>query len=208
MYTYQVVEKPKHRAAARIKCLPSSWRTLGRSLGRKNRASVARNALKDTGIRQHVLKYLSKDVQKELSVLCSKKVQSVFRIHSPGNTLLQCTYHYHGLLLPELPFFMLLEMLERFKWEDVATELTARAPTLHSVLKMCVEVKRRERPHKRSYRNSDVSVMGVCASVILRHKNQHMNALQNIISLLLHRGHAGKQVIMIYRVLINYMYYD
>ena len=58
-----------------------------------------------------------------------KKVQSVFRIHSPGNTLLQCTYHYHGLLLPELPFFMLLEMLERFKWEDVATELTARAPT-------------------------------------------------------------------------------
>ena len=96
---------------------------------------------------------------------------------------------------------MLLEKLERFKWDDVVAELTARAPTLHSVLKMCVEVKRRaRRPHKRSYRNSDVAVMGVCASVILRHKNHHMNALQNIISLLLHRGHAGKQVI---HMLIN-----
>ena len=93
---------------------------------------------------------------------------------------------------------MLLEKLERFKWDDVAAELTARAPTLHSVLKMCVEVKRRARP--RSYRNSDVAVMGVRASVLLRHKNQHMNALQNIISLLLHHGHAGKQVI---HMLIN-----
>ena len=104
MYALQVVEKPKNRAGARIKCLPSSWRTLGRSLGRKNRASVARNALKDTGIRKHVLKYLSKDVQKELSVLCIKKLQSIFRIQSRGNTLLHSTYHYYGLLLPELTF--------------------------------------------------------------------------------------------------------
>ena len=79
---------------------------------------------------------------------------------------------------------MRLERLERFKWDDVAAELTARAPTLHSVLKMCIEAKRRARPLKRSHRNSDVAVMFVCASVILRHKNQHMNALQNIISLL------------------------
>ena len=51
MYTYQVVEKPKHGAAARIKCLPSSWRTLGRSLGRKNRASVARTGKNTAGSR-------------------------------------------------------------------------------------------------------------------------------------------------------------
>ena len=38
------------------------------------------------------------------------------------------------------------------------------------------------------------AVVGVCASVLLRHKNQRMNLLQHILSLILHRGHAGKQV--------------
>lgn len=90
--------------------------------------------------------------------------------------------------------FVLVEELEKFKWDDVVNELKVRAPTLHAILHMCVDVKRRKRTAKRSYRSSNVAVMGVCASVVLRHKNQHMNVLQHIISLLLHRGHAGKQV--------------
>ena len=88
------------------------------------------------------------------------------------------------------------DKLENFRWEDLATELKTRAPTLHSFLNMCVDVKRRKRPFKKTYRPSNVAVMVVCASVLLRHKNQHMNTLQHIefVSLLLHRGHAGKQV--------------
>ena len=74
-------------------------------------------------------------------------------------------------------------------------ELETKAPTLHSLLKMCIDVKRRQSSsRKRSHRTRNASVMGVCASIILRHKNQHMNAMQSIISLLLHRGHAGKHV--------------
>lgn len=95
MLTLQVVEKARHRAAARVKCLPSSWRTLGRSLGRKNRAAVARNALRDTGIRLNVLTYLAKDVQKELNILCGKTFPSVFRVQTPGKNvvcLLCCNY--------------------------------------------------------------------------------------------------------------------
>ena len=38
------------------------------------------------------------------------------------------------------------------------------------------------------------SILGVCASILLRHKNVHMNALQRIISLVLHTGHSAKQV--------------
>lgn len=73
-------------------------------------------------------------------------------------------------------------------------ELELKAPTLHSILKMCVDVKRRRVLSKRSYRSSNVAVMGVFASAILRHKNQCMNVLQRIISLALHCGHSGKQV--------------
>ena len=41
-----------------------------------------------------------------------------------------------------------------------------------------------------AFRVSNDATMGVCAAILLRHKNQHMNALQHIVSLILHRGHA------------------
>ncbi len=80
----------------------------------------------------------------------------------------------------------------------------AEEPSAYFVrlLKVCVEVKRRERPSKktrltkRTYRPSNSAVLGVCASILLRHKNQQMNVLQRVVSLILHRGHAGKQVML------------
>lgn len=90
------------------------------------------------------------------------------------------------------------ETLGSFSWDGVADELERRAPTLHAILKECVEVKRRERPSKKrrrgSYRPSNSAVIGICACILMRHKNQQMNVLQRMISLILQRGHAGKQV--------------
>ena len=88
------------------------------------------------------------------------------------------------------------EHLEKFRWDDLA-ELKSRAPVLHEFLSMYVDVKRRQRSFKKTHRTTNAAVMGVCASLLLRHKNQHMNALQHIVSLILHRGHAGKQVLFV-----------
>ena len=45
-------------------------------------------------------------------------------------------------------------------------------------------------------------VGGLCASVLLWHKNQRMNLLQHILSLILHRGHAEKQVNVTFKIQI------
>ncbi len=47
---------------------------------------------------------------------------------------------------------------------------------------------------RRSNRPSSSAVVGVCAAILLRHKNTHMNLLQKVVSLLLNGGHASKQV--------------
>lgn len=35
-----------------------------------------------------------------------------------------------------------IDKLENFTWDDLATELKSRAPVLHTILSMCVNVKR------------------------------------------------------------------
>ena len=87
-----------------------------------------------------------------------------------------------------------LDDLANLKWDNLDSELKTRAPVLHAFLHKCVDVKRRPRPFKTSYRARNAVVMGVCSSIILRHKNQHLNLMQHIVSIILHHGHAGKLV--------------
>ena len=54
---FQIVE----RAAPSVRCLPSAWKTIGHALGKKNRASFVRHALKDTGVKKNILLCLGKD---------------------------------------------------------------------------------------------------------------------------------------------------
>ena len=87
--------------------------------------------------------------------------------------------------------------LEKFRWDDLAAELKSRAPVLHEFLSMCVDVKRRQRSFKKTHRTSNAAVMGVCASLLLRHKNQHMNALQHIVSLINPRRASAARVTVV-----------
>ena len=88
-------------------------------------------------------------------------------------------------------------------------ELQSRAPTFYAILNICAAVKRQIRSttggqKKRTYRPSTTAVIGVCASIFLHNCNQQMNALQHLVSLILHGGHAGKQVR--YIILNNIIY--
>jgi hypothetical protein len=75
------------------------------------------------------------------------------------------------------------KVLRTFSWESVVEELQVKAPTLLHLLKGCVVVKRSERPHKssrkshRSFRPTNTAILGTCAAILLRHKNQYMNLL-------------------------------
>ena len=148
-----------------MRCISSSLKGISRSVSRLNRSSIARRCMKDKQIKGKVFDLLGREIQHELS---SKKLVSCFR----------CTSR---------------DQLEAFSWTSLASEIKNRALTLHSLLKICTDVRRVTRPLKRvRRRTSNEIVRVVCASIILR--NQEMNLLQKIISVILHRGGAAKQV--------------
>ena len=157
----------------------SGLKKLVKSAGRLNRPAIARQVMKDRRIRCHILNLLEKDIQKEIAQMCSIK----------SNSLLQ---HRH------------IDALNMFSWDVLLSELRSTAPTLLRVLEGCANVKRRVRRYRghgqRKKRlqtartSSNSTVVGLCAAVLLRHHNKNMNLVQRIISVILHCGHAAKQV--------------
>ena len=61
-------------------------------------------------------------------------------------------------------------------------------------MKRWERVSKDRRTKPRSYYVSNSVVLGICAAIILRHCNTSMNLVQQIISIVLHCGHAAKQV--------------
>ena len=72
-----------------------------------------------------------------------------------------------------------MESVNRFSWDLLAKELESKAPTLYGVLSICVDVRRRKRKTKTSKQksSSNTAMLGVCAAILLRHRNQEMNLL-------------------------------
>ena len=71
-------------------------------------------------------------------------------------------------------------------WDQLHSELSKNAPTLLSFLQACTKT-RVARPNTKA-------VVGVCAAIILKHRQPKMNLLQKIISLILYAGHASKVI--------------
>ena len=152
----------------------SGMKALVRGVARRNHRTVARQAMRSKAVRTQVLAILKADIQKEMKLLCKKKTQSILRSRS-AETL--CT----------------------FSWDMLADELEEKAPNLFQVLKACVDVKRRKRiseGRRKTRITSNTVVLGVCAGVLLRHCNHHMNLIQRLIALILHAGHSAKQVLV------------
>ena len=103
-------------------------------------------------------------------MLCSKKHSSVPRDSRPDS-------------------------LATFTWDKLSEEVSIVAPTFYGILQACVGVKKRHKNMRcKTYLHSNNIALGVCASIILRHCNHHMNLFQRLVSLILHSGHSGKQV--------------
>ncbi len=165
--------KGKKKARAHPVPRSSGLKTLVRGVARRSRKSIARQTLADERMRTHVLSLLKKYIQKDMTVLCSKKEESVLRGKS----------------------------IHAFSWDILTKELQVKAPTLYAVLKACVDVKRRQKKtskvtKKRSNcrTSSNNAILGVCAGILLRHRNHHMNLIQRTIAMILNAGHSSKQV--------------
>ena len=80
----------------------------------------------------------------------------------------------------------LVHTLKNFKWTDLLSELSTHAPVLSNILHSCTKT--------RCTKGNKLATMGVCASILLKHRNKSMCLVQKIISVILQAGHSGKQV--------------
>ncbi len=167
--------KGKKKARAHPVPRSSGLKTLARGIARRSRKSIARQTLADERMRTHVLRLLKKYIQKDMTVLCSKKEneESILRGKS----------------------------INAFSWDILTKELQVKAPTLYAVLKACVDVNRRPKKERKATKkrskcrtSSNTAILGVCAAILLRHRNHHMNLIQRTIAMILNAGHSSKQV--------------
>ena len=87
------------------------------------------------------------------------------------------------------------EALTLFDWNKLESELESQAPSLFSVLRSATIVNvPPSKARKKTYRVKQSQVLGICAAILLRHRNQSMNLVQRILSVLLYNGCASKQV--------------
>ena len=79
------------------------------------------------------------------------------------------------------------QSLERFTWDRVWTEIQTHCPILASFLMKCL-------PKTDMVNKALMSSLCVCASILLKLRNPHINLVQGVLSLLLKSGHANTQV--------------
>ena len=76
--------------------------------------------------------------------------------------------------------------LNTFTWKRLLDEASTHAPVFFYILSSATKTKIK--------RSNTQAVLGTCLAVLLKHRNQSMNLVQKIISLILHNGNASKQV--------------
>ncbi len=156
--------------------LPASLKRLGRSVGRRNRKSIARQAVMDDRICNKLLHYLGRKLAKEMKCMCSMKTNSVLRAKDPTS-------------------------LQKFNFKALIEEMRSVAPKTLSLLRSCIANRKRSRATNVKTKGRTKSrvfdcdnVVGVCCALLLRGRSQRMNLLQRLVSCVLYSGHSSKKV--------------
>ena len=170
------------KARSHVISRASGLKVLTRGVARTNFRCIARQAMRVPRIKRHVFSILGKDLRKDIKKMSSLSTNSILQSSS-------------------------VDVAESFVWESLHSENRENAPNLFEVLESCVNVKRRNRAGKRkkNHKPSNITMFGVCAAIILRHRNHKMNFLQKFVSLALHTGHCSKQVCTISQC-VNYIF--
>lgn len=78
--------------------------------------------------------------------------------------------------------------LKGFNWDSIINEATEHAPNLMQILMECT------RTTKKHSNEVQKSIVGLCISLLCKHRNPQMTLFQRIVSLILYAGHSAKQV--------------
>ena len=98
----------------------SALKKLARGIASKSHNTIGRQATKNIMICQRVLSIIARDIENEMTALCSKNFNSILRQSS-------------------------FEAIQNFSWKSLSKELQQVAPTLYRVLSGCTNVARRIR---------------------------------------------------------------
>ena len=148
--------------------LPDHLSSIGKELATGHMLSIADSVIRNDELvqliwQQHFLKV----IDQECSVLCQRQAPSLFR---------------------SIP----ISRLHSFKWKDCIDDLSAKAPTLMSLLSKVVS----HSDHRNEKKTTFSHFPGVCmaTAVLLKERNREMCGIQTLNSLILYSSHAEKQV--------------
>ena len=156
-----IVKKNKTHRVHRV---TRSLKSLGRSVGRRNRKSIVNQVIKDSFMKKLVAARLGEFLRKELIETCSPKRNSIFRDKS-------------------------LSAIERFNWSEVAASLKQTAPIMFTLLEKCVCSN-----HRSSHALKKEVTIAVIGGILLRTCSERANIIQRVFSILLFASHSPKQV--------------
>lgn len=81
-----------------------------------------------------------------------------------------------------------MESLQNFSWSCLIEEMDEHSPILLYILQACT---------KTTTERKNVScIIGACAAILLKHRNNKMSLFHKVISIILYSGHCSKQVIL------------
>ena len=92
-----------------------------------------------------------------------------------------------ALCIRAVPSVLSTGVLESFTWNNLIEELHKDAPVLLEILRVATKSTR----HRSFNQNA---IIGICSSILCRHRSARMSLIQKVISLILYAGHANKQV--------------
>ena len=137
---------------------------LGRSVGRRDRHSIACQVVKDNRLLEKVVDKIGIKLRKELIASASPENNSSFRVTD-------------------------LSSLSAFQWSYLTKDFQRTAPLLHRILEKCVASNR-----AKEYKLNQHAIMTVVAGILLRNTSQRVNFLQHLLSVLFYASHVPKQV--------------
>lgn len=76
--------------------------------------------------------------------------------------------------------------IKNFTWDKLIQEMRVHTPVLTDILCSCTSTKNPS--------SNRMAIVGLCGSVLFRHRCSRMSLLQKVIMLILYAGHCGKQV--------------
>ena len=160
------VYSPSKRAVVTVDVNPE-LKKVAKALAGGNTQSICRAVFSNPRLREEAVARVSRIVDDECAVLCSKNPVSLFRS-------------------------MTLEQAENFSWTQAIAELKTKAPILYHILDLAVTHSSRRNKQKKGERQFS----GLCMSVaiLLKERNRMMCGIQSYVSSALFSSHVQKKV--------------